>query len=313
MPRTPNLVIRILTRLNSGGQGEKNSRLSRMNFPVAAVFLVLLVLLLLVGRRTLDRRADDQAWTVLVQGQEAGAAQAVFDGTMIEDLPDPAQRYFLYTIRVGAPLYRAVEIEMKGELGFGSKDEPKYRPMHAHQILAPPRGLVWKLETGPVSGSDGATPRTSWTRFWLFGLLPIVRAGGDEDHHRSAFGRVVAEGAIWAPASLLPGDVVRWEPVDDSTARAVVSYRGFEQSVDITVADNGRPSRIVIQRWSNENPDKVFREQPFGGDLSAFREFDGYRLPTRVEGGNHIGTDDYFPFFKAEVISIRFPATSVRE
>jgi hypothetical protein len=277
-----------------------------MSLPVAAVFIVLVVLLLLAGRRALDRRADDRTWKALVQG--AGPAQLVFDPTMIEDLPDPAQRYFLYSIRVGAPLYRVVEIEMTGELGLGSKDQPKYRPMSAHQILAPPHGLLWELTAGPISGSDGATPHTSWTRFWLFGLVPVARTGGNEDHHRSAFGRVVAEGAIWAPASLLPGEAVRWESVDESVARAIVSFGSFEQAVDITVADDGQPTRVVIQRWSNENPDKRFREQPFGGDLSTFEEFDGYRLPTRVEGGNHIGTDDYFPFFKARVTTIRFPA-----
>jgi len=276
-----------------------------MNVPVAAVFIVLVVLLLLAGRRALDRRADDRTWKALVR--EAGPVQGVFDPTMIEDLPDPAQQYFLYSIRAGAPLYRAVEIEMTGELGLGNKDQPKCRPMTAHQILAPPDGLVWKLAAGPISGSDGATSDTSWTRFWLFGMLPIVRVAGNEDHHRSAFGRVVAEGAIWAPASLLPGDAVRWEPVGESIARAIVCFGRFEQAVDTTVAEDGRPTRAVIQRWSNENPDRKFREQPFGGDLSAFEEFDGYRLPTRVEGGNHIGTDDYFPFFRARVRSICFP------
>jgi hypothetical protein len=33
----------------------------------------------------------------------------------------------------------------------------------------------------------------------------------------------------------------------------------------------------------------------------------GYTLPTTIEGGNLIGTPDYFPFFKATVTSIRFP------
>jgi len=48
--------------------------------------------------------------------------------------------------------------------------------------------------------------------------------------------------------------------------------------------------------------------QPFGGYLSEFREFDGYLLPTAVEGGNFIGTDDYFPFYQVTVTGIRFPA-----
>ena len=179
--------------------------------------------------------------------------------------------------------------------------------MTAHQILAPPKGLLWRLHAGPISGSDGAMPDASWTRFWLFHLIPIVRVSGNPDHHRSAFGRVVSEGAFWVPASLLPSNTVSWASVSENTARATVSYGGYSQSIDLTVEADGQPSRVVIQRWSNENADKMFREQPFGGDLSDFREIGGYRLPMRVEGGNLIGTEDYFPFFKAEVQSIRFP------
>lgn len=162
------------------------------------------------------------------------------------------------------------------------------------------------MKTGPISGSDGALPDKSWTRFWLFGLMPVVRVDG-LDHHRAAFGRVVAEGAFWAPASLLPGEFVRWEPIDENSARAVVTFGSFEQAVDVTVDEAGAPTMVVIQRWSNANSAKLYREQPFGGYLSEFHEFGGYRLPTRVEGGNLIGTPDYFPFFKADVTAIRFP------
>jgi len=189
-------------------------------------------------------------------------------------------------------------------LGLGAKEKPKYAPMHARQILAPPHGFVWRMKSGAISGSDGATPHTSWTRFWLFGFIPVVRVGGHADHHRSAFGRVVAEGTFWTPAALLPDEYVRWEEVNADTARAVVRFGEFEQAVDVTIAANGQPSSVAIQRWSNANTDKKYRLQSFGGYLSEFRDFDGFNLPTRVEGGNLIDTDDYFPFFKARVTSI---------
>lgn len=254
--------------------------------------------------RQLDHRADRVAWNTLAE-LAAGDAQP-FDPSMVADLPEPARRYFAFTIAPGTPVQTAFRIEMNGELGNGTKDAPNYQPMQASQILAPPHGLVWKVNAGPLSGSDGAMPDGSWTRFWLFNLLPIVRADGP-DHHRSAFGRVVSEAAFWAPASLLPGEHVRWEPVDDDTARAIVRFGGFTQAVDITVDASGSPTEVIIQRWSNENPDKVFREQPFGGYPSEYRLFDGYRLPTRIEGGNHFGTPDYFPFFIADVTGISAP------
>jgi hypothetical protein len=263
------------------------------------------LLLALASWRRWDRHADQRARRRLLD--LAGAPSGVFDPAMVEGLPAPARRYFLYSIAPGAPLHRAVEIEMTGELGLGTRASPGYRAMTARQLLAPPHGLVWDIAAGGISGSDGATPEASWTRMWLFQLIPLLRAGGDADHARSAFGRVVAEAAFWAPASLLPGDDVDWTPLDDQHARVRVRHRGLEQAVTLRVAEDGRPVQVRIQRWSNANPEKRYREQPFGGDLSEFACFDGYRLPTRVEGGNHIGTDAYFPFFRATVTAIRFP------
>jgi hypothetical protein len=271
------------------------------------IYLLGIFFVVIVGLavwRALDHSADQVAWERLTAGQ-AGETRT-FDALMTAGLPEPAQRYFNFTIAQGIPLYTALEIDMTGEIGLGTKDAPRYRDMAARQILAPPYGLVWKVKTGPISGSDGALPDKSWTRFWLFGLIPVVRVNGF-DHHRSAFGRVVAEGAIWAPASLLPGEFVRWQPIDENSARAVVTFGNFEQAVDVTVDEAGAPTSVVIQRWSNANSEQVYREQPFGGCLSEFKEFGGYQLPTRVEGGNLIGTPDYFPFFKADVAAIRFP------
>ena len=155
-----------------------------------------------------------------------------------------------------------------------------------------------------VSGSEGAAPATSWTRFWLYGLMPIVRAGGNPDHLRSAFGRVVSQGPFWVPSSLLPSEIVTWQHIDASTARATVRYGALSQAIDISVADDGQPTQVVMQRWSNANPEQRFTEQPFGGYLSQFVTFSGYRLPTRVEGGNFPGTEDYFPFYKARILSL---------
>jgi hypothetical protein len=266
--------------------------------------ILLAIIAGLAAWRAFDQRADQAAWQRLITAQPGETR--TFDASMTAGLPEPARRYFNFTIAAGTALYTAVEIEMAGEIGLGSRDAPRYREMQARQILAPPDGFVWKVKTGPISGSDGALPEKSWTRFWLFGLVPLVRASGS-DHHRSAFGRVVAEATFWAPASLLPGESVRWQPIGADSARAVVTFGHFEQAVDITVDAAGAPTSVVIQRWSNANADQVYREQPFGGYLSAFKAFDGYRLPTRIEGGNLIGTPDYFPFFKADVTALRFP------
>jgi hypothetical protein len=264
---------------------------------------LLFVVVALTVLRWLDHRSDDQEWRRLTAFQPQDPQ--VYSKDMVEDIPEPAQRYFNYTIQPGTPLLRVAEIDMVGCFSLGTKDKPAYQPMQARQILAAPEGFVWTMRTGggmPVSGSDSG----SWTRFRIFGLIPVARFGGDRDHARSAFGRYAAEAVFWTPAALLPGPDVSWEPVDKDTARVTIKRGELSQSIIVTVDAEGRPLVVAFQRWSNANPEKLYRLQSFGGYLSDFRDAAGFRLPHRVEAGNMFETEDYFPFFLAEVTAIRF-------
>ena len=87
-----------------------------------------------------------------------------------------------------------------------------------------------------------------------------------------------------------------------------MTHMDMEQSVDLTIEPDGKLSRVKFQRWSNVNSAQEYRLQPFGGYLSEYRDFGGFRLPTRIDAGNFFETDDYFPFFRANVTAIRFPA-----
>jgi hypothetical protein len=276
-----------------------------MKFLAAALVVLLVGVLALIALLIADRRSDRAERQRLAALQPAAPKR--FDPRMIADLPEPARRYFRYVIQPDTPILPVVEIDMRGRFSLGSKHDPQYKSMEASQILAAPEGFVWAMctrEGMPISGSDSGR----WTRFRILGLVPVARLGGDPDHTRSAFGRYVGEALIWSPAALLPGPGVTWKTVGEDTARVTVTHGDLEQAVDVTVDQGGRPVEIVFQRWSNANPDKVHRLQPFGAVMSDFREVDGYRLPFHVEAGNLYGTDDYFPFFIAEVTAIRFPS-----
>ena len=177
--------------------------------------------------------------------------------------------------------------------------------MKAKQILAAPAGFLWKLRLPgviPVSGSDSGL----WTRFRILSLFPVARLGGSANHRRAAFGRYIAEAVFWTPAALLPGPGVVWDKVGQNTVRVTVRHMDLLQSVEVELDGDGRPLVVHFMRWSDANPEKQYRLQPFGGKLSDFREVQGFRLPFNVEAGNMFGTDDYFAFYKAEITAILF-------
>lgn len=280
---------------------------------MTVLFFVLAGLVGLGAWRSVDALAVRRAWRRLVAVQPS--SPRTFDTDAVADLPEPAQRFFRFAIEPGAPLRKVACIRMQGEIALGNRDKPNYQSMRALQISAAPVGFVWRVSAGRwlrLAGSDGAMDEVSWSRFWLFGLIPIGRAGGSADHLRSAFGRCLAEALFWTPAALLPGEGVGWEQVGVDTARVTVSRDSLQQSVDIEVDPEGRPVQVFFERWTDANADKVYRLQPFGGYLSEFETFAGYRLPTRVEGGNFFGTSEYFPFFRAQVTSIEFPQPAAR-
>ena len=276
--------------------------------------VITVVLVVFSGWRWTDHLADEAVRASLTSHQPSAAG--TFDPLLIAGLPEPAQRFFRFAIKPGTPLYSVAEISMEGDFSLRSKADPNYMPMRAKQILAAPNGFVWKLNAGQglmrVSGSDVAEDGNSWSRFWLLCIAPVARAGGNADHSRSAFGRYVAEAVFWTPAAMLPRESIIWDPVDENTARVTMTHLGLEQSVDLTVDETGKPTKIVFQRWSDANPEKVYRLQPFGGYLSDIKEFGGFRLPTHVEAGNHFETDNYFPFFRVNVTEIRFPQAAER-
>ncbi len=270
----------------------------------ALVIILASLLLALLALRWWDEHAERVEWARLTAAQPIDPSR--YTPEMVADLPEPAQRFFNFAIIPGTPLLTVAEIQMGGQFSLGTREKPRYQSMEAKQILACPLGFVWRLhlpDAVPVSGSDSGL----WTRFRILGLLPVARLGGNLDHQRAAYGRCVAEALFWTPAALLPGPGVVWEALDDNTARVTVSHSELSQTVDIRVDGEGRPESVYFMRWSNANPEKTYKLQPFGGIPSDFREVQGFRLPFKVDAGNMFGTDDYFAFFKAEITTIHFP------
>jgi len=277
------------------------------------VALVILLSICLTLVRNYDEFLSYRAWKKLAQTENLDRPET-FSSEMVADLPPPARRYFEYMIEPGTPLKTVARIKMGGRIGLGPKDAPDYMDMRATQILAFPEGFVWSVKSGRgpmvLTGFDAFYKDKSWSRFWLMHTIPVGRAGGrskqQEDHRRAAFGRLVAETTFWSPAALLPSENVSWSMLDENRAVATVTYLDLEQSVEIHINSEGQPHKVVIPRWSDANSENVYQIQPFGGYLSTFRDFSGFRLPTHVEGGNFIGTDKYFPFYVADVHQVTF-------
>ena len=223
----------------------------------------------------------------------------------LDGLPDSARRYFAHAIEPGVPLSDGTELRMRGRI----KAAGRWLPFTAIERIAPNRGFEWRVRAGrgPVRfrGSDWFEAGRGGLRMRMFGVVPVVNAGGP-DIARSAAGRLAVE-AIWAPASMLP-----WAgaeiAVTDAGFAVTFSIAGEEETVRLSVAQDGSVTEVSMARWGDVGADGKWRRIPFGGDVLAERTFGGYTIPSELRVGWWRGTAcaDEHEFFQAQIESARF-------
>lgn len=267
--------------------------------------LPLLVVLTLPACGGADAELD-RIWMELRSVGE-GVPEASFEPAMVEDLPEPARRFFLHAIAPGTPLAGAVELDMSGSIALVPDEEPL--SLEARQVLAPPHGFIWLAVAGGglarIRGYDRYSDGRGEMRWELFGFIPVVQAEG-EGVTRSAAGRLGME-AVLVPATLIPGspfapEGLRWEEVDEHRARFHFPVGTEVVEATLEVDAEGRPLRLEALRWAEDveegrepGYDRFVVEM--AGEFSA----KGYTLPALMEAGWRLGSPDEFRFFGAEL------------
>ncbi len=115
----------------------------------------------------------------------------------------------------------------------------------------------------------------------VFGALPIVDARGPE-MDQAGFDRLLAELTL-VPTALLPGPHLRWEPIDDASARAFLSVGDLRASLAFRRDAGTGETTLELERGHQEGDrivPRTFRARASGEPLVS----DGLTLRRRVEG-----------------------------
>ncbi len=228
-------------------------------------------------RKTRQKAPSLEAlWDSVPQSREAlGSALPM-------DLPEAARGYLRHAIAPGTPLASAVRLRMHGEIRL-----KRWFPFEAEQVLRWDRGMIWRatvrLHGVPVRGSDSLIDGAGSMQWRLLGLIPILRASGD-DITRSALGRVAAE-SVWLP-SVLCSDTVFWTTPGPALLRAILPVQGHSVTLEFRVDDAGGLSTVRLQRWGNPLG-APFHLAVFGAAVEEEQTFAGYTIPTRLRVGWH--------------------------
>ena len=225
---------------------------------------------------------------------------------LTRDLPEPMQRYFDYAVTEDARLMRGVRMRMAGVfrrprlLGWDPALAEQYVSLpdldYVFTETLRPTPLLW------AKAMDSYIDGRMYMEARLVSAIGAVHVQDVELLDRLSLVRFFLEAPLFPPA-LLPGPHLRWEPVDQDTARAVILLEDEEVgSYLVSVDQVGRITRF-------EAPGSFHHLDVHGPGEYALRSdyalVDGYRVPLSFTIGR-ILDGEHRAFWSGRVVDLEY-------
>lgn len=217
--------------------------------------------------------------------------QRVVTPDLLDNLPEPAQRYLRYTGVVGRPWIDTVRLKYTGIFRLGA-DRP-WMPIKAEQVYTTnPPAFHWKARFKMfglwlVSGSDTYRHGRGHMFGKVAGLFNIFDARGPEIDQGTML-RYLNE-TTWFPIALL-SDYITWQPVDDGSFDVTFTDAGQSVTARFFIAPDGRLINFSAMRYREHKG--TFTLDRWDTPMTEWGQLGGLNLPIRGQAVWKLPTGD---------------------
>jgi hypothetical protein len=249
-----------------------------------AIIAVLIVLLgLAIFHSKFRWQSDtDRLRAKLINGRR-NIQPKTYDPKEIEGLPAPVQRFFRAVLKDGQPIVATVNLSQQGLFNM-SETKAKWSPFTATQFVTTQRpGFDWdaRIQMAPSVSAfvhDAYMLGEGSLHVSLLGLFTIADVRDTPEAAQGELLRFFAE-MPWYPTALLPSQGVRWEAIDNTSARATVT----DGATSLVFRFNAEGT-IETMRAEARYRDKL-TAMPWSGRFWNYSTRDGMLIPLEGEVG----------------------------
>ncbi|MEW6335305.1 MAG: DUF6544 family protein [Thermodesulfobacteriota bacterium] len=232
-------------------------------------------------------------WQSLTRQMRAGLEAArLAEGTGpyrpddLTGLPAPVQRYLRASLTDGQPVVSAVTMAHRGTFNMRESGEG-WKPFTSTQRVITRRpGFDWdaRIAVMPavtVRVHDAYIAGEGVLQAALYGLVTLVEMRGTPEIAQGELMRFLAE-APWYPTALLPGQGVRWEAVDGTSAKATIRDGETTVALLFRFDDQGLIASVRAEARGRAVGGAMI-PTPWEGRWGGYEVRDGMRVPTEGE------------------------------
>jgi hypothetical protein len=209
-----------------------------------------------------------------------------YDVAELAGLPAPVQRYFKAVLRDGQKIITGASLLHTGTFNMG-QDVDAWKPFTSAQKVVTRRpGFVWDgriemLPGVPVRVHDAYVAGIGILHPAVFGLIDLTELRGTAEVAQGELMRFFAE-AAWYPTALLPSQGVRWEAVDDRSARATLQDGELVLTMTFSFDEAGLIESLRAEARAR-TVGKTVVMRPWEGRMSNYQLREGMRVPMTGE------------------------------
>jgi hypothetical protein len=234
-----------------------------------------------LGRRRWQHRTTSVR--AAMQAARSPMSATTYDRRDIEALPPPVKRYFDAVLQDGQTMIASVRFTQRGQFRRDEKTDT-WQPFHATQFATMhPPGFDWDATIRWALGVD-VWVRDAYAlgagslRASVLGIVTVADVRDTAESARGELMRYLAE-AAWYPTALLPGQGVRWEGIDDSSARATLTDGATTVTLEFRFGTDG----LIAAVWAASRPRSATESAPWLCRVGGYEQRAGMLIPFQGE------------------------------
>jgi hypothetical protein len=276
---------------------------------IKSIVIITVSIIVLFGLVSLYGKYQWRLSTDKLRAKLTGGRQTInhktYDSKELEGLPDSVQRYFQAVLKDGQPIVAAVNLSQQGLFNM-SETKAKWSPFTATQFVTTQRpGFDWdaRIQMAPAVSAfvhDAYMLGAGSLHVSLLGLFTVADVRDTPQAAQGELLRFFAE-MPWYPTALLPSQGVRWEAMDNTSARATVTDGATTVSLVFLFNPEGT---IETMRAEARYRDKL-TAMPWSGRFWNYSTCNGMLIPLEGEVGWEY-PDGIRLYYKGKVIGINY-------
>lgn len=214
-----------------------------------------------------------------------------------KDLPVPVQKYFEYCGYIGTPKMSYMKAEFKNVDFVLSLDNPKRKIDYTLYSFVEQPARIALIDTTmygiPFQGLDSYVDGVGSMKGVIAKTITLFHETGEE-MDKGSLVTVLSECLIIPNVALQ--DYITWEAIDDTHAKATISYDGISANGIFTFSENGEAISFTTNDRINVETDGTSQQVPWSAIFGDYQTTNEIKQPTIVQTVWHYESGDLIYF-----------------